>query len=452
MEVLVKPPVPRLRVAAGAWVTTAALASWLACSADPCGLRACDIRDGDCQRSAATAAACLLDQPPQQIPVALMTRSQYVQEQLAGSNAGDVVREQRRLDALALMDLADPGVTPQTAATALSGRVAAFYSPGDKRITIVTEDGDDGPLDGAWNTSLLVHESTHALQDAAGRLAFPLGDDDTSYDRLLVRGALVEGEASLVESLATLGLFDHAASDVPWDRLFARLHPLAERIAAASPVPADLAYSYFAYPFGLSTAYRAYATSGTAGLAGLWSSPPLSTRQILLPPGAPELAAPVVEDLGPEAVPALPSEFAFLDGARMGAFVFKLFLLRPQLRSGQAPGSASTDALVAKLRGDYLALFWRGDHPVATWRLRFADRAMALQAANHLGQAARHWSMVTIDRDLILYAPSGSVNTPPGGEDLAKLLATATWKTPPPPAALSRTARFAATIACPHRP
>jgi hypothetical protein len=417
-----------------------------ACAPDArCGLRACDIRKSDCQQSAAAAAACLLGRPPQVIPIETVRRSQYVSGELAGTQTGDSVREQRRLDALILLDLADPGSTPQTATASLSGRVAAYYSPRDKKITVITDDGDDSPLDGASNMSLLVHESTHALQDAAGRLAYPPADGDRSYDRDMAQGALIEGEASLTESLTTLALFEHDVADVPWQRLFDRFDDLVSRVAAASPVPVDLAYSYFAYPFGLATTYRAYAAQGTAGLDGLWATPPVSARQIILGPDAPELAnGPVVEDLGPASVPDLPAEFEFVDGDRTGAFVFRLFVMRAERHSGMAlPRGSQARAMAANLRGDYLSLFNRG----AAWRLRFATNEYATLVAAYLNQFSPlyrgspangpSWQIFRNGRDVVVAALPFMPDN---------------WKAPPVPTPVPATAGASRRVICPHSP
>jgi hypothetical protein len=410
-----------------------AFSALAACQPDArCGLRACDIREANCQKMASAAAACLTGQPAREIPVVLLARRQLIADTVAETNQADQTRERLRLQALAHLALADDDVSPVEAATALSDRLGAFYDSRTKRITIITD--DDRPLDGAWYTSLLVHELTHALQDAAGRLAFPFGDGDTSYDRLIARGALVEGEASLAETLTTLELFEYPEALVPWDALFARLRTLSARAAAASAVPADLAYSYFAYPFGLALVYPPYAAQRTAGVAGLWAMPPRSSRTIMLPQSAPELEPPVVEELGPDSVPDLTAAAAFLEGDRMGAFVFKVALLRAE-RNARAQTSRA-DELARHLRGDYLSLWWwpGPDNNSATatsaafWRLRFSNEATANQTAAYLHtliaadpkQPKR--SALPIGRDVIL---SGFATLP---EPLPT-----TWKAPPAP-------------------
>jgi hypothetical protein len=407
-----------------------------ACAPDArCGLRACDIRTSACQQSAASAAACLLGQQPQNIPIETVSRSHYVAGEISGSATGDLAAEQHRLDALMLIDLADPGVTPQSATASLSGRVAAYYSPAAKKITVITDDGDNTPLDGAWNVTLLVHESTHALQDAAGRLAYPPGDEDRSYDRGMALDALIEGEASLTETLARLALFEHDVADVPWQRLFTQFDDLVSRIAAAAPVPIDLAFSYFAYPYGLTATYRAYAADGTAGLDRLWATPPISARAVILGPDAPELAAgPVVEDLGPDSVPKDTGGLIYLDGDRTGAFVFRLFVMRAERNAGVALANSRARALGADLSGDYLSLFTGGPSSTSSavsWRLRFSTSEAADRAEAHL-TALRprvvrpgspvQWSVLRKDRDVVIFTPK-----------LADGITTTTWSAPPAP-------------------
>jgi hypothetical protein len=418
----------------------------VACNGDaPCNLRACDILQPDCQQMAEAAAACWLGKPPVHIPVTVVSRSQYVASENAAAGSGDVTAAQRRLNALELLDLADPHVTPQEAATSLADRVQAFYEPSKKRIVIVGEDDPSAALDGAFNTILLVHESTHALQDTVGRLDSPPPDGDRSYDRAIAQAALIEGEASLTETLSTLALFGHDVPSVPWPQVFARLHDLGTRVGAAAPVPIDLAYSYFAYPFGLSTMYEGYAAGGAAGVDAIWAAPPTSTRHILrrsTDPGATTDLDSV--DLGADSVPALPAAYEYIDGDRVGAFVFELFLVRIAAHSDLPVADASQIRRLAEgLAGDYLSLFRKPteDTPAACWRLRFASPEARDAATSFLQARPRNWKLETQDRDLIITAPG------PGD-----LVQGAGWKAPPAPPAF---AAFAASAArgqlCAHR-
>ncbi len=419
---------------------------FMACSPDPpCGLQACDIREPSCQQSASRAAACFLGEEPQEIPVTLLSRSQLVVQAATGGSPAEIAFEKKRFAALALLDLADPDVTPNQAAATLAARIGAFYDSRTRAITIITEDGDSGPMDGAWNMSLLVHEFTHALQDRAGHLAFPYRDNDTSYDRLMARGALVEGEASYTETRAMLGLFHRDTTDVAWPALFTRVHDLALRATAAAPVPADFAYSYFSYPFGLSTVIGAYQAGGLPAIQDLWNRPPTSARQVLLGASAPELAeGPLVEDLGVDSSPELQAPHAFVAGDRQGAFVWQLFIRRNQRRFLSAvSGRGELRALAARLTGDYLSLFESATAPLAIWRLRFTDEASAIAAHRvliELESSGVSWRSRRVARDLIIVGHGGS-------EDPTTAVA---WRAPPPNMPSYRLSNPALIAGCPR--
>jgi hypothetical protein len=398
----------------------------LGCQADPpCGLRTCDIREADCQKTAAIAAACLLGQPAIEVPVELVTRQQLVNDAVTETNQSDLGRETIRLQALSLLDLADPDVTPVQASTALTARTGAYYSGRDKKITIVVEGNGARPLDGPYDVGMLVHESAHAIQDSLGHLSFPRADGDATSDRRMARGVMVEGEASLAGTLTTLGLYGYDVGDVPWEITFARLGDLAGQGASGSQIPADIAYSYFAYPFGLAVAYRAWASGGTAALTQLWAQPPLSSRQALLPPTVEPLPDQrPIEPLGDDAVPMLPAASAYFSGDRVGAFVFELFIRRAERRAGVSPSRAR--AFAGQVAGDFLSIFTAADGPSIYWRLRFPSVPSANLALAYVDQIGAHrWSVVQRDRDLII------VGTPPNG---LMPPPTTTWTSPPPPA------------------
>ncbi len=373
-------------------------ASLVACRADDgaCGLHACDIRTPACQTMAAQAAACLLGQPARDIPVSLVSRTQLTADAVDEVSQSDVAAQQRRLDALALLYLADADVTPFDSARARSARVGAFYDGTTKGITIVTD--GDRTLDGVFDVSVLVHEFTHALQDVEGRLAFPLADGDDSYDRFMARGALVEGEASLTESLATLILYNQARESVPWTPLFTRLHRLSALLGANTSVPLDLAYSYFSYPYGLSTLYRAYDLGGTLGVEGLWAAPPTSAREVMAGSLAPQLA--------PREMPVfagLPDGYKLVEQDRLGAFVFRLFLIRCAAFARAPLERAEADELAANLTGDAFTYATSpGLTPLLIWRLRFATAAQANFASTYFSPLSPNWRVEQAERDVVI--------------------------------------------------
>jgi hypothetical protein len=179
----------------------------------------------------------------------------------------------------------------------------------------------------------------------------------------------------------------------------------------------------------------------------------VSARQIILGPDAPELASgPVVEDLGPDSTPDLAPTFAFIDGDRTGAFVFRLFVMRAERRSQKvAAGASLARALAANLRGDYLSLFSEANssQATATWRLRFATQEYAAQTASYLNLLAPVpldtpangplWHAFQIGRDVVVAA-----------FPLTSAVLAGAWKAPPVPAVVPATAGAIRPVICPH--
>ena len=82
-----------------------------------------------------------------------------------------------------MLRLGHAGVTYADAIEGTSAGVAAFYSRGDKAITILDHDGYQ--FDSLTAVSTLVHEYVHAFQDHAGHLAAAHDPADGSFDRSL---------------------------------------------------------------------------------------------------------------------------------------------------------------------------------------------------------------------------------------------------------------------------
>ncbi|HEY0706346.1 MAG TPA: hypothetical protein VGG33_06095 [Polyangia bacterium] len=365
-----------------------------ACTGPLCDLTACDIRQTSCQQQLARATACLLDQPPLDIPVTTITRSQLRASMVSEVERTDLVREQLRLQGLGFLNLANPAITPQEAARFQADFIGAFYDRRNKGITVVVEDGNqagtqaDRPLDGPY-VPLLVHEFTHAIQDHLGRLDFPRADGDGSYDRFFARGALVEGEASLNESRAALALTNHDPYHVVWQPVLDRLQTEGATWVATSPVPVDFAYSGFVYPFGLEVMRDVFRDHRSLGLTDVWEHPPTTARQVQQWP-APQ---PSAEDLGADAIPVVARPNTLIETDRMGAFVFLNYLMRlpprfaDPFRAPPRPRRELMD-LAEQLQGDQLSLF-RLESPTgplafAVWRLRFATPEIALSVASFL--------------------------------------------------------------------
>ncbi|HEY0712922.1 MAG TPA: hypothetical protein VGF45_09635, partial [Polyangia bacterium] len=220
------------------------------------------------------------------------------------------------------------------------------------------------------------------------------------------------GEASLNEARTSLALSNHDPYTVDWQPLLQRLQSEGTTWVATSPVPADFAYSGFAYPFGLEVARDVFRDHRTAGLDTLWTQPPTSARQVMRWPTP---AAPTA-DLGADAIPALPGTHVLIDADRMGAFVFRVFLLRVAVLSlvPVRPDDDTLTAMATTLRGDHLSIF-RFQSPVGpqafiAWRLRFDDETSAATIAAFLESArARTWQVRRAGGDVVLFASTGEV-------------------------------------------
>ncbi len=380
---------------ARAVVVAAIASSSAACAPEaPCGLRGCDLRDVACQQALATATACLRGVDPVSIPVSVVSRADYMQsETMPDLTPEEYVSFTRWNAALATLNLAPANATPADVYGASAAWTGAFYSRTAKQIVII----QDGPLEG-WNyASMLVHEYTHAIQDARFDLAALRDRFVADLDSSLSIGAITEGEATYVGDLASAGFFGLGAADVPWPDILAGWQSNARANARRSPYPVTLSWAHFRYPFGTGYVKGAIDAAGWPGVDALYAAPPASTREVIAGFGAVEPdGGPWVEDLGADAVPVVSPPLMYLDSDTMGAWIFEAFMRRLGLDSLGA-------TYAPQLRADRLSIIGSSDGSatIAVWRLRFATAPEGLQliAASLPGAAVD-----VIDRDAIIIA------------------------------------------------
>jgi hypothetical protein len=375
----------------------AVLALAAGCGARPvCGLRGCDIRDSDCQQMVSEAAACLGQVAPVAVPMNVISRDQYIQQQSATTlSAADEAAFRAWNAGLALFNLAPADLSSSQAEAAQAGDVAAYYSPKDKTITIV----DGGGLDPIVGVAILAHEYTHALQDASFDITRLDQQYATDRDRALAIGAIIEGEATYVGDVAVVSLFGDDPGTVAWDGIYRHWDDQAHTDARKSPLPVTLDYFQFAYPFGTKFQHDALVADGWAGVDQVFATPPSGTREVMAGFGAVEPAGgPWAEDLGTDAVPVLPSIFSFQRANRMGAWLVGVLFDRAGLSFA---GTAS-----AALRGDMLSIF-RDEvtgTAVAAWRMRFMSADLAATVSTMSASLATSERVVQLDRDVIVIA------------------------------------------------
>ncbi|QDV24843.1 hypothetical protein [Aureliella helgolandensis] len=182
----------------------------------------------------------------------------------------------------------------------LTEEVAGFYDPDAKRMVLIVEDGpvaDPGwfgrllgarpAFDKDEQKTTLAHELTHALQDQLYDLNAMEANIAQDDDMLLAFSALVEGDATLLMFAEAQGTEDLAEMDPDVMRttfnMMSWLMPVAggQAYREAPPIFRDsLVFPYFQ---GMLFVLSQAAQGGWEGVHEIYSSPPLSTEQILHP-------------------------------------------------------------------------------------------------------------------------------------------------------------------------
>ena len=420
------------------------VAAGCADSTRPCGAVVCDIRAPDCQRRVGELAACLRGVEPVMVPVRVIPFSEYLNAAVNQTFPPDQVEHfARSVEGLSLLLLAPAGLTLRQAAGDTAW-AAAYYSMDDRSITIV----DRGePMSSVDSVSLLVHEYTHALQDATmGINAFL--DPAATFDWSLAAQSVIEGEAVLVNDLAELALFDYPPDRVAWPRVFGGWHGRTRSRYHAESRVMLLADLHFIYPFGTWLVHQAWTAKGWDGVRSLYQAPatPTATRQVLAGFGAPAPAGGAwTESLGDQAMPALPDAYQLIDADTVGSFPLEAFLAR------LGPQTGAIEA-AQRLRGDVLSIQYdrTAKVTVSCWRLRFVDQSAAEVVAARVSGKLRA-TVARFERDVIIMAatPGGWTPRPPPDQVFKAIPPPA--PPPPPPTMPPPTGRTRAGIACPAR-
>ena len=245
-------------------------------------------------------------------------------------------------------------------------QVIAFYDPEPRRFFVVRGAAsalDGEALEGAAEKLIYTHELTHALQDQnldLDRRIKALKDDG---DRALALQCLLEGEATLVMIKAALA--DLPGADESVEEQIAPLLTAGslEKSAAPRDVPAYFTEQLF-FPYAEGTDYvrKAVKKGGWVSIDRLWTSPPLSSAEILHPGDAPFSPATNLLPPRPEAIAPEGSRFLYAD--TLGEWGVR-FLLRRGIPAAEA------DPAAAGWRGDRVAFFAASGGGIAyVWRIR----------------------------------------------------------------------------------
>ncbi|HUG30517.1 MAG TPA: hypothetical protein VMQ65_08415 [Candidatus Limnocylindria bacterium] len=246
-------------------------------------------------------------------------------------------------DLLIALGLLPPGSSLRAITLAFqAGQVAGYYSPEDDELFVVSRSGRVGGAEKAT----YAHEFTHQLQDQHFDLGALGIDASDQSDQALARLALVEGDATSVQTGWMTSFLD--ARELG-EVLAAALDPVAlEALRSAPAYLRDTAT--FPYEDGFAFVSRLLAGGGYAAVDAAYADPPDSTEQVLhpdlylqrQPPIAVELPAGLAQDLGAGWTEAAQDTFGEL-------------ILRTWLREGGVT-IANARAASAGWGGDRLAL------------------------------------------------------------------------------------------------
>ena len=304
--------------------------------------------------------------------------------QLTANLAADFDREntpdELRLseDLLITLGLLPPGSNLRTIMLDFqSGQVAGYYSPEKDQLFVVNRSGQ---LDGAQIVTY-AHEFTHQLDDQVlglDKLGLDVADQS---DRQLARLALVEGDATSIQTTyMTTNLTPQQLGEV----LAASMDPKAlEALQKAPPFVRETAL--FPYERGLAFVTTLLAQGGGyAPVDAAFRDPPGSTEQVLHPEKYAEREEPTAVTL-PDVARALGTGWTAAGQDTLGELLLSIWLTQGGVPSVEAQAAAAGwggDRLVI-LRGPDRAV---GVGIVTTWDTA-ADAAEFLAAASTAVQA-----------------------------------------------------------------
>ncbi|HYK94669.1 MAG TPA: hypothetical protein VE011_02225 [Candidatus Dormibacteraeota bacterium] len=251
-----------------------------------------------------------------------------------------------------------------------AGQVAGYYSPEKKQLFVVSRSGG---LGGAELVTY-AHEFTHQLQDQRLDLQGLALDVHDQADRSLARLALVEGDATSVQST---WMTENLSAQQLGQVMSAAMDPAA--LKALSDAPRYLRETaLFPYNDGFAFVTGLIAQGGYAAVNAAFKDPPASTEQILHPAKYQQHEAPIVVHLPAKLASTLGPGWSIAAEDTLGEEVIKIWLEQVLSAPDAAAGAAGWG-------GDRLALL-RGPNGAVSIGLRTewdtpADAAEFLAAA-----------------------------------------------------------------------
>ena len=222
------------------------------------------------------------------------------------------------------------------------GQVAGYYSPEQNELYVVSRTATVGPAD----ESTYAHEFTHQLQDQRFDLD-ALGIDAVDQsDQALARLALVEGDATSVQ---TTWMTQHLTPAELGEVFAAALDP--EALKAFNEAPPYLRETaIFPYQEGAAFAMGLIRSGGYAAVDAAYADPPDSTEQVLHPDKYATREPPIAVKLAADLDGSLYPGWSVAAQDTLGELILRIWLTE-----GGVPAATARTA-AAGWGGDRLAL------------------------------------------------------------------------------------------------
>jgi hypothetical protein len=270
--------------------------------------------------------------------------------------------------------------------------VAAFYASASRTVTVIDRGQQRNDF---FDTGLLLHELTHALQDRELSGAFSDGTTDSD----LASRALTEGEATFYQHLSHLEMNGQSPDGIDWHLGYTQ-NLQAGRAGMINEASPYYAVRWFIYPLGARFLSDAWERGGNAGVRHAYATQPLHLAQYMTPHDERHAALrPVLNPPLRCDVPSPGEGWERPGFDRFGALLVYAFL------SGNNVQDAEAWPLAAGWGDDLIYLYFEPEDEIVlvSWRIRLATPDAA-QRAVELLELDERVRVSAEGRDLILIA------------------------------------------------
>jgi hypothetical protein len=353
----------------------------------------CDIGNGECQRRIYDSLASMLGAEGLERPaIRTISVEQHAEEVRNGLSLEDLTGEDATTRGLRLLGFI-PEASESLAATQAEyfiSQIAAYYSRGSRRITVIDRDYEEVSAQ-----TLLAHEFTHAIQDRQFSLSQVSAGADTEDAAMGVR-SVIEGDAMHSSFAWAYDQLGYVPEEIDWDAIHEAREASSKEEASDLEIALVDSASGFPYSYGFDFMTAATLAGGLDGRAAAFAFPPATSLEVMAGYGT----EPAAFDFPPVAHPSPLEGHVVEVENRFGAW-YVYGLLR---RLGMSDHAAWMTAL--GWLGDELAIYQSRSEVVAVWRVRFDHPLNALILREEVDADADEatWSAVLYENDVFVFA------------------------------------------------